>query len=151
MTTSDGISTEDWDTVHELTVDLVNAGERPDEEECRHRLFEYLDELEEKYGARPSILATRADFIVGDVPRKLELLGRAYALAGAAGDARNQLHIASSLAELHIEEHGDTNAGSMWLSRAKDSLDQIGNDVDRREYDRARDALERLRLRKDHV
>jgi hypothetical protein len=104
VTTPDGISTEDWDIVHELIVDLVNAEEGPDEEECRHRFLKYLDELEDKYGARPSILATRADFIVDDVPRRLELFSRAYALAAEAGDARNQLHVASSLAELYIEE-----------------------------------------------
>lgn len=147
MTTPDGISTEDWDVVHELTVDLVNAEEGLNEEECRHRLLQYLDELEEKYGARPSILATRADFIVDDVPGRLQLFNRAYALAAEAGDARNQLHVAASLAELYVEELGDIDSGSMWLSRANDHVERVGNDVDRREYVRVRDALERLRQR----
>lgn len=149
MTTPDGISTEDWDVVHELTVDLVNAEEGEDEEQCRHRLLEYLDELEDKYGPRPSILATRADFIVDDMPGRLDLFNRAYALAAEAGDARNQLQVASSLAELYIEELRDIDAGSIWLSRAKDHVESVGNEVDWREYERVRGALERLQFRKD--
>jgi hypothetical protein len=148
MTTPDGISTEDWDVVHELTVDLVNAEEEEDEEQRRHRLFEYLDQLEDKYGSRPSILATRADFIVDDVPRRLDLFSRAYALATEAGDAHNQLQIASSLAGLYIEELRDIEVGNMWLSRVRDSVERVGSEVDRREYERIRAALDRLRVRK---
>jgi hypothetical protein len=148
MTTSDGISTSDWDLVHQLSVDLVNAEEGEDEEHCRQKLFEYLDELEDKYGSRPSILATRADFIADDVPRRLDLFSQAYALAAEAGDTHNQLHVASSLAELCIDELHDIEAATMWLGRAKDHTDRVGNEVLRREYERVKRALERLQARK---
>ena len=148
MTTPDGISTEDWDVAHELTVDLVNAEEGEEEEQCRHRLLEYLGELEEKYGPRPSILATRADFMVDDVPGRLDLFSRAYALSAKAGDLRNQLHVALSLAELYMEEFQDAGTAGMWLSRVKDHVERIGNDVDWREYERVRAAFEQLQLRK---
>jgi hypothetical protein len=47
MTTSDGIATEDWDRVHALAVDVVNAdaGEEP---KSRHDLLQYLEALEAK-------------------------------------------------------------------------------------------------------
>jgi hypothetical protein len=145
VTTPDGISTEDWNVVHELTVDLVNAEEGEAEEQCRHRLLEYLGELEGKYGPRPSLLATRADFMVDDVPGRLDLFSRAYALSAEVGDLRNQLHVASSLAELYIDELRDIDNASKWLSRAKDHVERIGNEVDCREYERVKRALERLR------
>ena len=90
-TTPDGISSEDWDRVHELAIDVVNAEEGEEEDLCRSRLLEYLDELEAQYGARPSILATRADYLVNDVPGRLALFNRAYALAAEVDDVRNQL------------------------------------------------------------
>jgi len=64
MTTADGISTEEWDIVHQLGVDIVNAtinATGQEEDRCRARLFEYLDKLEAKYGELPSILATSLD------------------------------------------------------------------------------------------
>jgi hypothetical protein len=53
MTTSDGISAEDWDKVHELAVEVVKSGLPSD---YRTRLLRYLDQLETKYGELPSIL-----------------------------------------------------------------------------------------------
>jgi hypothetical protein len=64
MATSDGMSGEDWDLVHELALEIANAEDgSPEEELSRNRLLRYLDELEERYGRRPSILATRADYV----------------------------------------------------------------------------------------
>jgi hypothetical protein len=143
MTTSDGISSEDWDLLRELAVEVVNAEPGEDEELCRRRLLDYLDGLESKYGPLPSILATRADYLVDDVPGRVTLLSRAYALAAEAGDARNQLHIASSLAAIYIEEVENAAEGGKWLARAKEHLG-AGTDVDRREYARVEKSLRRL-------
>ncbi len=143
MTTSDGISSEDWDLLHELALEVVNAEPGAEEDLCRRRLLDYLDGLESKYGPLPSILATRADYLVDDIPGRLALFSRAYALAAEAGDARNQLHIASSLAVIYIEELEDAAEGSKWLARAKAHLG-AGTDVDRREYARVDKSFRRL-------
>lgn len=63
--TPDGVSTEDWGLVHEAVLEIVNASAIDDEVLCAHyteRLFDFLSELEERYGRIPAILATRADF-----------------------------------------------------------------------------------------
>lgn len=63
--TRDGISTEEWDRVHAVAVDIVNASAIEDEVLCAHhteRLFDILDGLEAIYGRVPSILDTRADY-----------------------------------------------------------------------------------------
>jgi len=62
--TSDGIADADWDRVHELVVDVVNASVSEDkaaEVRARASLFMLLDQLDDKYGPKPSLLATRAD------------------------------------------------------------------------------------------
>ena len=63
--TPDGISTDDWDRVHEAVIEIVNASAIEDDVLCAHhteRLFDILSELESHYGRIPAILATRADF-----------------------------------------------------------------------------------------
>ena len=80
MVTSDGISDKDWDRVHELVVEIVNAGEGEEGDQQTAELLGYLDRLEEKYGVLPSILATRADY-VEDPLDSLAVLKRAYVLA----------------------------------------------------------------------
>lgn len=92
VATPDGISTQDWDMVHELAVDIVNTN-GDEQENSRVRLLNFLDELEEKYGELPSILATRADY-TADLRRKEQLLIRAYVLAGARHDSLNELELA---------------------------------------------------------
>lgn len=64
--TPDGLSTEDWDRVHETALEIVHASSMDDEILCSHHtehMFEILDELETRYGRIPSVLATRADYI----------------------------------------------------------------------------------------
>jgi hypothetical protein len=145
MATSDGISTEDWDRLHELVLEVVNTETGEAEERIwRARLLNYLEELEEKYGSRPSILATRADFITDDVSVRQALLIRAYALAAEVADVRNQLLIASSLAALAVEELKDREEAARWLARAEEYLGPAGTDVERRECERIREALRGL-------
>ena len=147
MTTSDGISSEDWDRVHDRVLDVVNAEEGEEEDQCRRRLLEYLDELEGKYGPLPSILSTRADYLLGDVPGRIALFKRAYATATEAGDVRNQLYVTSSLAALYVLELEDVVEGRSWLAHAERFLDRVGTDVDRREFDRVKELLQRLESR----
>src|SRR5437773_4306122 len=114
MSTPDGISSEDWSRVHEMGVEIINAPDVESESRCRRRLFEYLNFLEAKYGALPSILATRADFKT-DPNEKEERLRRAYALAESSGDARNALYVAHSVAGLCIEDVNSMPEGIRWL------------------------------------
>jgi hypothetical protein len=117
MTTTDGITTEDWDRVTELALEVSNQFNSPEYERCRQDLFNYLDRLEVKYGALPSILATRADFTSGDdTGAKEELLVRAYALAIERRDRKNALAIAHSLADLYLDSLRDSVEGGRWLN-----------------------------------
>ena len=144
MGPSDGISKEDWDVVHGLAVDVANASMRDDDEATgasRRHLLEYLDFLQEKYGPLPSILATRASYS-DDRTEKLDLLTRAYALADARRDHRSQLYVASSLAELHIEEFRDASEGLRWLRLVRGLLEEVGDSSDVREYERLRRTAE---------
>ena len=69
-----------------------------------------------KDGAHPSILATRADFLL-DPDDAVRLLERAYALAVERKDVRNRVYIADSLASTFIRELEDVEQGEAWLQR----------------------------------
>jgi hypothetical protein len=134
MSTSDGISTNDWDIVHELAVEVVNATEE-EHDKRRTALVNYLAQLEKKYGERPSILATWADYI-DNSDGKQQLLVRAYTLAHARQDSLNERETAHSLAKLHIETLKDSSEGIKWLDSLKKHLDE-NDDLDlREEYER---------------
>jgi hypothetical protein len=140
MATPDGISAKDWERVHELAVDIVNADE-DESEGFRTHLLDYLYSLEEKYGELPSILATRADY-TNDLRLKERLLARAYGLAMARSDDRNALYIAHSLAELSIEEFRDAKEGHKWLNCVKQHLAQIDDSWFAGEHDRLRNVIQ---------
>jgi hypothetical protein len=115
--TSDGINTEDWDRVKELACQIVNsssAGNDRASSKYTKSLLAFLTELQKKYGELPSILATEADYME-DIPERLQLLKRAYALAEKLQDYRNQVLIASSIAEIYIEELADVKNATVWL------------------------------------
>src|SRR5688572_10454019 len=143
MVTSDGISTEGWDVVHELGVDIVNA---PDSERQLHtdELLRYLEALEAKYGPLPSILATRADYLEDDDPAREGLLIRAHALADARSDTGNVVYVAQSLAELYLDKRDLTEA-DRWLCRMRGCLVARG-DGNHSEYERIRAQYRKLRI-----
>jgi len=142
MATSDGIASDEWDRVHELAVDIVNADETG-ATECRNRLLNYLETLEHKYGELPSILSTRADY-VDDLTAKEALLLRAYALAKARSDYRNVTYVAHSLAELYIEEFKNYWEGQRWLEDLKQHLPQADDSLFAEEYERLRGLLHQI-------
>jgi hypothetical protein len=121
MTTTDGISTRDWDVVHDLTLNIVNATTIEGRATSRSRLFVFLDELESKYGTLPSILATRADFI-DDSAAKVQLLQDAYSIAEIRADKANLLYVSHSLAEFYVEESPDQIRAQEWLGKLKKHL-----------------------------
>jgi hypothetical protein len=106
--TSDGINDDDWDRIHELAVDIVNCSANEDqagEARARSALIVLLDRLDEKYGVKPSLLATRADY-VDSAEEKQRLLMTAYSEAERIADHLNRQLIAHSLAEFYIETAG---------------------------------------------
>ena len=148
-TTSDGISLEDWEVLHELAVNIVNASAEEDDAMGRiykRHLFEYLDTLETKYGPLPSILDTRADY-TDDPEIRRGLYSQAYTLAKDRGDVRNQLYIASSLGRLYVEHFQDAVKGQKWLGLVKKHLKQTGRSIDIEAYEDLKADLERLKLK----
>jgi hypothetical protein len=140
--TSDGISDSDWEVVSNLARDVVESVERPEEHEgAERRLLMFLEELEQKYGKRPSILATRADY-VEDVRERVTLLDEAYELATAMNDSLNCTLIASSLAQLFIEEMQDKKSGRIWVNELGECLALHWDDGEHREYLRLTAELE---------
>lgn len=151
MATSDGISTEDWDKVHELALDIANASLRAEKgeevkgvvEAYKMELLNHLDSLARKYGSLPTILATRADYI-DDTADKIRLFNEAYTSAKTHGDIHNKLAVASSLARLYIEDLQQPHEGKKWLEVFGECLKKIGDDSDMEEYEELQESLKLL-------
>ncbi len=122
--TPDGISDDDWGCVHQCVLDIVNASS--DENQEAHSaalaaLGELLDDLQEKYGPLPSILATRADYSEDDAEREYWLLA-AYSQARQHGDSKNLVLIAASLATFYVETKVALGEGRQWLATLEENL-----------------------------
>jgi hypothetical protein len=120
--TSDGISGEDWDMVHTLALAVVNAATDAEDQQARRALFEYLRHLKTRYGDKPSILATEADF-VEVASHSEELLLRAFELAEALSDTPNLMEISLSLASLYTTQVIDRVHARYWLDEARKRVD----------------------------
>ena len=132
--TSDGISDEDWNDVHELAVEIVNHSAVDDhaaEGRARALLVELLDRLDQKYGKRPSLLATRADYVESPNERERLLLS-AFSEAERIKDSGNRMLVAESLASLYLEELHNLDQGARWLGVWRHEL---GDDPERRDRD----------------
>lgn len=142
-TTPDGIAAPDWDRIHQLAVDLVNsiASEDADgEARARAAMMETLDGLDHKYGVKPSLLATRADYVESNEDRE-RLLVAAFTEAERTGDERNQELVADSLAHFYVEEVVDLDKGSDWLARWRDASGPEPNPHDQSELARLESVL----------
>jgi hypothetical protein len=146
--TSDGIATEDWDRVHELALEVVNAsaeGEEAASECAALRLRELLDELQQKYGPLPSLLGTRADYISDGPEERDYWLAAAYEQAQKLGDTKNLVWIAASLATLHVDDRRDPVEGSRWLMQLEEHLRATPDDSEAEEAIRVRRNLASLK------
>ena len=122
--TSDGIAQLDWDRVHELAVEIVNCSANDDDDagsRARLALFVLLDELDQKYGRKPSLLATRADYVESS-EQKEWLLRLAYTESERIADTENQQLIVHSLASFYIEESPDASEATKWLATWRNLL-----------------------------
>jgi hypothetical protein len=136
--TSDGISGEDWSDVHELAVQIVNHSAAEDhtaEARARKSLIAFLDRLDQKYGKRPSLLATRADYVESPSERE-RLLLRAFSEAERIKDSENRLLVAESLASLYLEELRNLDEGAKWLGVWRHALGDDPAQRDREEVSR---------------
>ena len=129
--TPDGISTDDWDRVHEVVVEVVNASAIEDNVLCDHykeRLFGILDELESIYGRIPGVLATRADFT--DEPTVAIALHE-EALAVAIDPISSRLSL-QSLIRLKIDgRHDETSTATLLLELERlTDTDRSSSDLD---------------------
>lgn len=135
--TPDGIEDVDWDRVHELAVQIVNhlaKEEEAAEARARASLLALLDLLDQKYGPRPSLLATRADYV--ESSERERLLRIAYTEAERIGDDRNRQLITHSLAEFYIDDVHNFDEGATWLGTWRDHLGVAPRQKDRAEVAR---------------
>jgi hypothetical protein len=138
MMTSDGISTEDWDLVHEIALEVVNTSSRGDEtasERATEELLALLEKLEERYGPLPSLLATRADYFDDAGSREYWLI-MAFAEAERLGDSKNMTLIAHSLAAYYVQD--DDRKAEHWLDRLNDCLKTHFEESEASELERLR-------------
>lgn len=127
--TSDGISEEDWEKVRDLAALVANAAfhERDqDRKSSNRKLHAFLDALIMKYGHKPSLLATLADFS-DDPDEQITLNLKAIKAAEDISDYRNMVLSALSLAEIYTEAKSDRAAAQKWLDYAKEHPMTIQN------------------------
>lgn len=142
--TPDGIRSEDWDRVHELAVQIVNAADDQDSDRLTAELLAYLDQLEASYGPLPSIFATRADY-VAEPKDSQALLERAFELAQQREDHQNMVYVATSLAALQVKHFRNAAQAERWLGAVKAGLEHTGDESDIREYEELVESLGQLR------
>jgi hypothetical protein len=145
--TPDGITTEDWDRVHELALEVANSSGESDDvatESASRRLLALLDALQKKYGPLPTLLATRADYVDTSEERDY-WLSAAYEQARVRSDKKNLVWISSSLAALHLEDLGDPVKGAEWLARLREQLQATPDASEFEEAGRLQVILEGLR------
>jgi hypothetical protein len=95
----------DWDQVHELACDIVNAIAMDDEilsQSRRVSLLDLLNDLEQKYGEHPSIIATRGDFCENR-DESMACFQKALKLARFYKDEIEEIEILDSINNLEKE------------------------------------------------
>ena len=113
---------DDWSSIEEAVVDLVNASDEGDDKLITKKLKEVFDLLEAlaiKYGPHPILYETKAD-IIPNPKERVELYKEAIILA-----AINSLPTISSrlsLAEVLIEDLADYNTAKKELEACKGEL-----------------------------
>ena len=95
---------EDWVRVHDLALDIVNADMQGNTRRCerkRQSLLRLLNLLERRHGPHPSVIATKADYLMRDADKVRELK-RALKLADKLNDSLNMQLIREDLDELKL-------------------------------------------------
>jgi len=123
MVTPDGVTVEDWERVKEYALEIVNASDEVVAIARTKRLLSYLELLSDKYGALPSLMVTRADYIEDEQERELLYLS-AYDVAASRADALNCVNVAHSLAEFYVPRFERRDEAGKWLAQLKAHLEE---------------------------
>ncbi|HDP4854863.1 hypothetical protein P4204_25355 [Pseudomonas aeruginosa] len=103
MTTSDGITDSDWESIIISAEEIAElTGREIDARFAQKKILFQLDRLEKKYGRLPTILSTKADYI-DSTDERLSLLKEAYITADEIQDKKNKAFISSSIIEVYLE------------------------------------------------
>jgi len=100
-----GIDKKNWDTVHQLACDIVNADMMDDEVLSASKttaLLTLLYELKQKYHNHPSILATIGDYL-DDHDERNSYYKMALEIARTQGDKVEEAEIIDSMKHLDEE------------------------------------------------
>lgn len=90
MTTSDGITDSDWESIIISAEEIAElTGREIDARFAQKKILSQLDRLEKKYGRLPTILSTKADYI-DSTDERLSLLKEAYITADEIQDKKKQ-------------------------------------------------------------
>ena len=123
-TTSDGIPSKEWERIHELSLRYANsvtAGRHVAAERARRGMLRALNLLEATFGRRPSILATKGEYVKRSSQRQ-QLLLEAFESAKRRRDAKNLTLISSSLAEFYADEMRNPQEAGRWASQLEKAL-----------------------------
>jgi hypothetical protein len=115
-------SEEDWDSIEDAVVDLVNASEEADDEFVAKKLknvFDLLEALAIKYGPHPVLFETKAD-IIPNPKERVELYREAISLAEMNFLPTSSMRL--SLAEVLIEDLGDLKSANKELENCRSEL-----------------------------
>lgn len=119
---------EDWHSVEEAVIDLVDASRGEDDDliaACMKNVFDLLEALAIKYGPHPVLYETKADVLLNPAER-VALYQQAISLAES--NALQTLTIRLSLAEVLIDDLGDTAEARKQLAACRSELTE--DDVD---------------------
>ena len=122
--TLDGIPAERWSRIHELALGYANSvskGRYVAAERARRQVLQALNRLQSRYGPRPSILATKGEYVKRPSQRERLLLD-AFASAQHQKDTKNLTLICSSLAEFYADEAVDLAKARKWLKQLEKAL-----------------------------
>lgn len=145
--TSDGVPKESWDKIHALAVAYANLSlgkSRQRIERTRQKMLRLLRDLEYRFGERPSLLATRSDYVKPTAYRE-KLLLRAFGLAKRRGDRPNMVLVSSSLASLYVEDIGNITEGARWLTELEAALSAHPDAIEKRTYHSLLKQLQNMR------
>ena len=115
-------SEEDWDSIEDAVVALVNASEDADDESVAKKLkdvFDLLEALAIKYGPHPVLFETKAD-IVPNPKERVGLYREAISLAEINSLPTSSIRL--SLAEVLIEDLGDLKSANKELENCRGEL-----------------------------
>ena len=115
-------SEEDWSSIEEAVVELVNASEEDEDETVVTKLknvFDLLEAMAIKYGPHPVLYETKGD-IIPNPNERVDLYKEAIALADL--NSLPTISIRLSLAEVLIEDFKDYDAAKHELEACRSEL-----------------------------